>query len=156
MSVLPAGLARVAALLLAAVWSTALLAQTPSGAGGQAPTTGPSPRRFLIDSLAGPDLFRAYCASCHGEDGRGRGPAAGSFKTAPADLTGLSRRAGGAFPQARVLSILNGDGKIPAIEAHGTSAMPVWGPIFRALEAGPSADVRVANLVRYLEGLQQR
>lgn len=29
----------------------------------------------LIHSVEGPDLFRAYCASCHGSDGKGHGPA---------------------------------------------------------------------------------
>jgi hypothetical protein len=33
--------------------------------------------------------------------------------------------------------------------------MPVWGTIFRALDPGDTmVDVRVENLVRYIEGLQ--
>jgi len=33
--------------------------------------------------------------------------------------------------------------------------MPVWGPIFRALDANDKANrVRLANLVRYLESIQ--
>ena len=30
----------------------------------------------LIDSIQGPALFGAYCAVCHGKDGRGAGPMA--------------------------------------------------------------------------------
>ena len=29
----------------------------------------------LIRSVQGPDIYRAYCASCHGVDGKGAGPA---------------------------------------------------------------------------------
>jgi mono/diheme cytochrome c family protein len=109
---------------------------------------------LLINSLAGPDLFKAYCSACHGADGRGNGPAAASLKTPPADLTSLARRSGGAFPQARVQAVLSGDGPA-AVAAHGTATMPVWGPIFRALEAGPQAEVRIANLVKYLSSAQR-
>ena len=34
----------------------------------------------LIDSLEGRDLFRAYCAACHGADARGGGPQAASLR----------------------------------------------------------------------------
>jgi mono/diheme cytochrome c family protein len=30
----------------------------------------------LIHSLTGPDLYRGYCASCHGTEGKGDGPVA--------------------------------------------------------------------------------
>jgi cytochrome c553 len=32
-------------------------------------------------------MFRSYCAPCHGENGRGTGPAASALKKAPAALT---------------------------------------------------------------------
>lgn len=118
-------------------------------------TTGPAPVKLLIDSLAGPDLFRAYCATCHGIEGRGDGPIAGALTTRPSDLTSLTARNSGRFPGARVRALLSGDVGMTAVGAHGTAAMPVWGPIFRALEAGPQAEVRIENLVRYLEGLQR-
>jgi len=43
---------------------------------------------FSAQSIAkGENLFAAQCASCHGADAHGDGPAAASLKTKPADLT---------------------------------------------------------------------
>jgi mono/diheme cytochrome c family protein len=39
------------------------------------------------DAAAGAKLFGARCASCHGEDGRGKTPAADALRLAPTDLT---------------------------------------------------------------------
>ena len=44
----------------------------------------------MIESLDGRLLFRAYCAACHGADGKGGGPAAASLKSPPPDLTLIS------------------------------------------------------------------
>lgn len=41
----------------------------------------------LIPSLKGPDLFRSYCAACHGKDGHGGGPTAAVLKSQVPDLT---------------------------------------------------------------------
>jgi putative copper resistance protein D len=47
-----------------------------------------SPTGFSVQSIAdGESLFEMHCASCHGPQGRGDGPAGGSLKTKPADLT---------------------------------------------------------------------
>ena len=47
-----------------------------------------SPTRFAATSIVhGHDVFRANCAPCHGELGRGNGPAAASLPVHPADLT---------------------------------------------------------------------
>src|SRR5689334_1329693 len=62
----------------------------------------------LIASLEGPDLFRSYCASCHGVDGKGNGPVSPALKTKPTDLTSISRRNGGIFPADRVSKIIAG------------------------------------------------
>ena len=53
-------------------------------------------------------LFASNCAICHGGDARGGGGAGvrGLSKT-PADLTVLSRNAGGVFPDGSVLEILD-------------------------------------------------
>lgn len=55
----------------------------------------------------GAALYADHCAICHGADKRGGGGAGvvGLSKTPP-DLTLLSFRAGGAFPRAEVLAIL--------------------------------------------------
>ncbi|WP_319545994.1 cytochrome c [Ruegeria conchae] len=57
----------------------------------------------------GAAFFSENCTSCHGVDGRGGGPASSSLSVAPTDLTTLSAKNGGTFPQARALSYIYGD-----------------------------------------------
>ena len=109
----------------------------------------------LIQSIQGADLFRAYCASCHGADAKGSGPMARSLKVAPADLTHISARNGGVFPKMRVERIISGEEQ-PAF-GHGSSEMPVWGPIFSKVTTDVDLGlVRIDNLARYLDSIQQR
>jgi mono/diheme cytochrome c family protein len=106
----------------------------------------------LIHSVAGPDLFRAYCASCHGSDAKGHGPAADALKVKVPDLTALSRNHKGQFPEALVRKTILGD---EPLAAHGSRAMPVWGPIFHQVEEDVDrGNVRLENLVRYLDSIQ--
>lgn len=115
----------------------------------------PQPPPHLIESLRGSALYAAYCASCHGLDGKGEGPAAPALKTPPPDLTTLSQRHGGKFPRERVEQIILGENQ-EAI-AHGSREMPVWGPIFGQIEWDQDLRaVRVRNLSDYLESIQQR
>ena len=104
--------------------------------------------------MEGPDLYRAYCASCHGKDGKGNGPVAPALKATVPDLTVIARNNGGKFPEARVRRIIVGEGMIVS---HGSREMPVWGPAFHQIEEdvdrGP---VRVENLVKYLESIQAK
>jgi mono/diheme cytochrome c family protein len=109
----------------------------------------------LIYSVKGPDLFRANCAACHGPDGKGDGPAALSLRTKPANLTLLAKRSGGRFPSERVRKIISGDE--PSLLSHGSREMPVWGPIFHKIEDDQDlGNVRVQNLTKYLETIQQK
>ena len=106
----------------------------------------------LIRSVKGVDLYRAYCASCHGLDAKGNGPAASALKTKPADLTALAKKNGGVFPAPRVRKVIMGDG---VIASHGSREMPVWGPIFHQIEEDVDrGNVRLENLVKYLESVQ--
>jgi len=106
----------------------------------------------LIRSVNGSDLFRAYCASCHGQDGKGNGPAAASLKTKVANLTVLSKNNGGKFPAARVRKVIMGD---DVLASHGSREMPIWGPIFHQVEEDVDrGNVRLENLVQYLESIQ--
>jgi mono/diheme cytochrome c family protein len=70
----------------------------------------------LIRSVEGPDLFQAYCTSCHGLDARGAGPAAAALKAKVPDLTLLARNNRGQFPAARVRQMIMGD---KVVAAHG-------------------------------------
>jgi mono/diheme cytochrome c family protein len=52
----------------------------------------------LIKSIEGKDLYGSYCASCHGMDGKGGGPASAAMKVSPPDLTSINKRHKGKFP----------------------------------------------------------
>src|SRR5215467_6635716 len=71
----------------------------------------------LIPSLKGPDLFRDYCAACHGQDAKGDGPAAAALNSKVPDLTTIAQRNGGVFPEAKVRSVIAGDANVVA---HGS------------------------------------
>jgi len=104
---------------------------------------------------SGKQMFASYCASCHGKDAKGDGPAAASLKQAPADLTTLAKRNGGKFPSDKVAAVLRGQANLMA---HGDQDMPVWGPVFWKMSQGHEEVVhmRVANLSKYLESLQEK
>jgi mono/diheme cytochrome c family protein len=106
----------------------------------------------LIHSLEGPDLFRAYCASCHGADAKGSGPAASALKAKVPDLTLLAKNHGGEFPSAHVVKFIAGDQVPPS---HGSREMPVWGPFLHQIEADVDLGyVRMDNLLAYLKSIQ--
>lgn len=112
-----------------------------------------TPQR-LIQSVKGSDLFRAYCASCHGADGKGNGPVAPALNAKPSDLTIIAQRNGGVFPATRVRMIIAGD---ELIIAHGSREMPVWGPIFHRVEWDQDlGEVRLKNVTQYVESIQQK
>ena len=100
-------------------------------------------------------MYVAYCASCHGGDGQGNGPAAPALKVAPTNLTLLAVKSGGMFPDAHVAAVIRGEA---LSAAHGSKDMPVWGPVFLSLGHHDAASVqlRVANLTKYLASIQQR
>ena len=131
-----------AVLFACAGWRAA---DTANAAGAQQPA-------ILIESLAGHDSFERYCAPCHGATGRGDGPVASALRTRPADLTSLARRNEGRFPRERVRDFVTGSGRQPA--AHGTTEMPIWGPLFRAFETDARVRERIENLLTYVESIQ--
>ena len=137
-------LASAVALFLAA---GAALAAVPQ-------TTGPRNPPLVIRSLTGRDLFAFYCATCHGRKGTGDGPVAAALKSPPPDLTLLARRNGGTFPRQRVEAFVTNGGDV-LTPAHGSSDMPVWGPVFRGLDPSDAlVKVRIANVVTYMESIQ--
>ena len=109
----------------------------------------------MTSPASGKEMFVSYCASCHGKDAKGDGPAANALKQLPADLTTLAKRNGGKYPTDKVTTILRGQTKLMA---HGDQEMPVWGPVFWRLSGGREEQVqmRIANLNRYLESLQEK
>ena len=63
---------------------------------------------------SGKEMYRAYCASCHGRDAKGDGPAAGEVKVPPADLTALAKKNNGKFPSIHVSAVLSGQADMMA------------------------------------------
>lgn len=107
-------------------------------------------------SLSGQEMYRTFCAPCHGVDGKGTGPAAAALKKAPADLTQLSKKNGGKFPGDRVRAFIEGTDQ-KTIEAHGSREMPVWGDVFRQIADDQGAiRYRVFTLSSFLETLQAK
>jgi mono/diheme cytochrome c family protein len=104
---------------------------------------------------SGRQMFSSYCAPCHGVDGRGHGPAATALKTQPVDLTGLIRKNHGRFPDTHIVAVLQFGAAVPA---HGSAEMPVWGPILGRMNLANAQDkqLRISNLSRYIESLQER
>jgi len=103
----------------------------------------------------GKQMFVDYCAPCHGLNGRGNGPVAQSLKTPPADLTVLTRDNHGRYPATHIVSVLQAGAPVPA---HGTTLMPVWGPIFGKMSTSDPQvrALRISNLSRYVETLQAK
>ena len=107
-------------------------------------------------STPGGEVFRLYCASCHGSSARGDGPLAATMRRKPANLTEIAKRNGGEFPTDLVFRTI--DGRQP-VRGHGGPDMPEWGEAFgRSSEAGDAERVKrvIQSLVDYLESIQLR
>jgi len=145
----------LAGLVLA--FSTILAAQapqSPSSPQAGTPEVKKVPAAYT-DPSSGKGMYIAYCASCHGADGKGNGPAAPALKTAPTNLTYIEVKNGGAFPEAHIMQVIRGDS---ATAAHGNQDMPVWGPVFLRMGQHDPAQLqlRIRNLTKYLESIQQK
>jgi len=134
-------------LMVAATFGLMLRAQEQAGK-----TIEHVPMRST-SAASGKEMFNAYCAVCHGREGKGNGPAADALKTPPADLTVLSKDNGGKYPALKVSSAIRGDVNVPA---HGNQEMPMWGRLFESVSGGHESEVvqRIANLNHYVESLQ--
>ena len=133
---------------LAVAVSAAMWTASPPSAGQ--PQRQPAPLY-----ASGAYLFRTFCASCHGDAGRGDGQVAGVLRVPPSDLTTISARNDGSFPRARVLAFVDGRTPVPG---HGRREMPVWGDVLRITEGHDERIVaaRLDALVTYIESMQRR
>ncbi len=130
------------------------LAVPVTSAGQEATPTVKHTTAAATSPASGKEMFMSYCASCHGKDAKGDGPAAGALKQAPADLTMLAKQNGGKYPADKVTSILRGQ---TMLVAHGQD-MPIWGPVFWKMSQGHEEllTMRIANLNRYLGSIQAK
>jgi mono/diheme cytochrome c family protein len=106
----------------------------------------------------GKEVYLGDCAACHGTKGRGDGPVAQALKQAPADLTRLAERSGGAFPRQYVRDVITGERPVPA---HGDREMPVWNEQFLPTGSGATvgaaiyAEHHLEKVLAYLESIQR-
>ena len=87
----------------------------------------PMTHSFAADN-GGKEMYLKYCASCHGNQGKGDGPVSRDLKVKVSDLTLWRSKNQGAYPIDRVMSSIDGS---RLVRAHGTRTMPVWGEVFR-------------------------
>ena len=113
--------------------------------------------------------FQSSCASCHGTDGKGKGPVSEQLKVPPSDLTMLAKNNNGVFPTNAVYETIYG---LKTIPAHGTREMPIWGYRFYPMTNlphnvdlpyqifGPNPEVvvrtRILAVIDYLSRIQQK
>ncbi len=110
------------------------------------------------EPVDGRTAFMADCASCHGGDGKGGGPAARALAVAPPDLTQIAARNGGIFPRNQVMSTIDGLDR----GAHFSTAMPEFGAgdmgdtvIVEEDGLGTPVPMRLLVLAEYLESIQE-
>ncbi len=145
-----------AAVSTAAALLVAGLLMCPLGTSLANAQENPPPAQPVKQTVSGGELFRTYCASCHGTSARGDGPLADVMSRRPANLTEIAKRNGGQFPSEMVFRTI--DGKRP-VRGHGGADMPVWGDAFaRSRDGGDPARVKrmIDSLVDYLESIQLR
>jgi mono/diheme cytochrome c family protein len=113
-----------------------------------------APRTSSSTRATGAQLFKAYCASCHGESANGTGVLSVQLRRPVPDLTTFTARNGGVFPAERLRQMIDGRG--PA--AHGDRTMPVWGDVFSRQENANDDDAaaRIDALVSFLQSIQRR
>ena len=115
------------------------------------------PHQSRSPVVSGELLYQRHCVPCHGREGRGDGPLAGSLEPKPADLTRLRAELGGSYSLDQLTQVIDGRRTIRA--AHSTSQMPVWGEVFESsLKESPYASemtlLQIHDLAEYLDTLQ--
>lgn len=76
-----------------------------------------------------------------------------ALKVSPKDLTQISRKNGGKFPEERVQQILKGES---TVAAHGTQDMPMWGKVFNNMGNPTVTQGRLNSLLQFVEGMQAK
>lgn len=101
----------------------------------------------------GEELYVSYCMICHGEHGDG---SMSEFLTIqPPDLTKISARRNGTFPEEEIYQIIDGR---QTMKGHGTRDMPIWGLTFKnseKLKNEKQVKKDIDRLVAYLKEIQE-
>ncbi len=103
--------------------------------------------------------YRAFCASCHGNDARGHGAGGPAAGLVPSDLTLIAAGNGGSYPRGAVMAKIYG---YTQADQHG-AAMPAFGPLLEGktvlYDAGDGVQTptpwRLVAIAEYIESLQR-
>jgi mono/diheme cytochrome c family protein len=106
---------------------------------------------------SGRELYKRFCASCHGDQAHGDGPVAATFSMRVPDLTRIAKRQGGEFPAQQIARIIDGR---TIVAPHGTRDMPVWGLEFyseneKKREPAQRTSTMIERLTEYLRSIQR-
>jgi mono/diheme cytochrome c family protein len=111
----------------------------------------------------GENEYMSNCAACHGADAKGAGPVAAVLSIKPSDLTKISKKFNGKFPEEHIYKVIDGR---EMINPHGDTDMPVWGHRYMSMAYEKAGEVpheldaqalafgRITSLVGYLESIQ--
>lgn len=98
----------------------------------------------------GAPVFRTFCASCHGEDGRGPQPSTYVVGIAPPDLTLIAVRSGGSVDMPRLYESIARCGDVGP-------EMPSWDRAFRSMGWSPVLSrMHLEDIAWYVESIQRR
>lgn len=111
----------------------------------------------VYSATVGKVTYGAYCANCHGSDGRGAGEIAPTLVVKPTNLTRLAAENDGVFPAERMHEVVDGRADVTA---HGRREMPVWGDTFVWPEEDSpkrreQVERKIGELVAYLRSIQE-
>lgn len=101
---------------------------------------------------SGEELYVSYCMICHGE--QGNGSMAELLTVQPPDLTKISARRNGEFPEEELYKIIDGR---QMMQGHGTRDMPIWGLTFKnseKLKNEKQVKENIERIVEYLKTIQ--
>jgi mono/diheme cytochrome c family protein len=107
-------------------------------------------------AFTGDTLYKTYCAMCHGTGGKGDGSFASSLRKRPPDLTQLTKRNDGKFPEEKVTKTIDGRDLGPE---HARGDMPVWGDAFSKTQEDSDQDsvrLKIEALVQAIQKMQER
>ena len=110
--------------------------------------------------VTGTETFKLKCASCHGEDAKGKKAKDIDINVDAPDLTMIAKRNNDQFPVSRIYAIIDGR---EVLQEHGTRTMPTWGNLFLTdtiWEGCSQVDEtivrgRIMELILYLDSIQQ-
>ena len=110
--------------------------------------------------INGAHTFKLKCASCHGEDAKGKDNTDIDLDVKPPDLTRVAKRNNGQFPVSRIYAIVDGR---EVVQQHGSRVMPVWGDLFLSETIWEGCSQveeqlvrgRIMELILYLDSVQE-